>query len=101
MARRVVSNGQRKEVDKGERRSAMGGRHSDRNAGEYDRGRQMEREFYRQLSEVVSKWEEASAGLEVHEQQRVVAAAAESGLLQAIQMARAALLRYERARRRG
>ena len=79
----------------------MGGQHWDGNAGEHDVGRQMEREFYRQLSEVVSKWEEAFASLEVHEQQRVVAAAAESGLLQAIQMARAALLRYERARRRG
>jgi hypothetical protein len=79
----------------------MGGRYSDRNAAEYDVGRQMEREFYQQLSEVVSKWEEAFAGLEVHEQERVVAAAAESGLLQAIQMARAALLRYERNQRRG
>ena len=79
----------------------MGGRYSDRNAAEHDVGRQMEREFYRQLSEVVSKWEEAFAGLEVPEQQRVVAAAAESGLLQAIQMARAALLRYERNQRRG
>ena len=79
----------------------MGGRHSARNAGEQDVGRQMEREFYQQLSEVVSKWEEAFAGLEGHEQQRIVAAAAESGLLQAIQMARAALMRYERNQRRG
>ena len=79
----------------------MVGRYSDQNAGEHTVGRQMEREFYRQLSEVVSKWEEAFAGLEVTEQQRVVAAAAESGLLQAIQMARAALLRYERNQQRG
>ena len=74
----------------------MGGQHSDRNAGEDDVGRQMEREVYRKRSEVASKWEEAFAGLEVHEQQRVAAAAAESGLLQAIQMARVALVRYER-----
>ena len=79
----------------------MGGQHSGQNAGEHDAGPQMEREFYRQLSEVVSKWEEAFAGLEVHEQRRVIAAAAESGLLQAIQMARAALIRYERTQRRG
>ena len=61
----------------------------------------MEREFYQQLSEIVHKWEEAFAELEENEQRRVVAAAAESGLLQAIQMARAALMRYERAQRRG
>ena len=42
----------------------MGGQHSDWNAGEHDVGRQMEREFYRQLSEVASKWEEAFAGLQ-------------------------------------
>ena len=79
----------------------MVGRHSDLNAGEQDVGRKMERKFYRQLSEDVSKWEKAFAGLEDHEQQRIVAAAAESGLLQAIQMARAALMRYERNQRRG
>jgi creatinine amidohydrolase/Fe(II)-dependent formamide hydrolase-like protein len=79
----------------------MGGRHSDQNAGEQDVGRQMEREFYQQLSAVVRTWEMAFAGLEVHEQQRIAAAAAESGLLQAIQMARAALMRYERNQRRG
>ena len=79
----------------------MGGQHSGQNAGEHDAGLQMEREFYRQLSEVVSKWEEAFAGLEVHEQRRVIAAAAKSGLLQAIQMARAALIRYERTQRQG
>ena len=79
----------------------MNVQHSDQNTGEHAVGCQMEREFYRQLSEVVRKWEEAFAGLEVHEQQRVVAAAAESGLLQTIQMARAALLRYEWDQRRG
>lgn len=70
----------------------------DRNA-QTDAGYRMEQEFYRQLSEVVHKWEEAFANLEENEQRRVVAAAAESGLLQAIQMARAVLMRYGRLRR--
>lgn len=78
----------------------MSGRSPDRNE-DNDVGRRMEREFYQQLSEIVHRWEDAFAGLEEGEQRRVVAAAAESGLLQAIQMARAALMRYERDRRRG
>jgi hypothetical protein len=68
---------------------------------ETDVGREMEQEFFRRLSEIVQKWEEAFAGLEESEQRRVVAAAAESGLLQAIQMARAALKRQERNGWRG
>lgn len=64
-----------------------------------DTGLEMEREFYRQLSEIVRKWEEAFARLEESEQRKVVAAAAESGLLQAIQMARAAVKNYESDRR--
>lgn len=77
----------------------MGGQSSSRS--EVDVGRRMEREFYEQLSEILHKWERTFASLEEHEQRRIVANAAESGLLQAIQMSRAALLRYERARRPG
>jgi hypothetical protein len=58
---------------------------------EVDIGRRMDREFYKQLSEIVQKWEQAFANLEVDQQRRIVSAAAESGLLQAIQMSRAAL----------
>jgi hypothetical protein len=61
---------------------------------EVDVGRGMEREFYKQLSEIVQKWEQAFANLEEEQQRRIVSAAAESGLLQAIQMSRAALMRY-------
>ena len=77
----------------------MSGRSSNRHP-ESDVGRKMEREFYGQLSEIVRGWEEAFAELEENEQRRVVAATAESGLLQTIQMARAALTRYERSRPR-
>ncbi len=48
----------------------------------------------------MQKWEQAFANLEEDEQRRIVSTAAESGLLQAIQMSRAALMRYERAQRR-
>lgn len=64
-----------------------------------DVGLEMEHEFYEQLSEIVHEWEEAFAGLEESEQRRVVATAAGSGLLQAIQMARAAVRNYEQGRR--
>ncbi len=64
----------------------MGGRRANEETSEV--GREMKREFYRQLSEVVQKWEEAFAELENDAQRRVVATAAESGLLQAIQMAK-------------
>ena len=70
------------------------------NRSEADIGRRMEREFYEQLSELVQKWEQAFASLEMEEQRQVVTAAAESGLLQAIQMSRAALMRYERTQQR-
>ncbi|WP_273846593.1 hypothetical protein [Rubrobacter calidifluminis] len=63
--------------------------------GESEAGRRMEEEFYRRLAEVVEGWEEAFASLDLEEQRRVVASAAESGLLQAIQMARAALRNHE------
>jgi hypothetical protein len=67
---------------------------------EVDIGRRMDREFYKQLSEIVQKWEQAFANLEVDQQRRIVSAAAENGLLQAIQMSRAALKRYERTLQR-
>jgi hypothetical protein len=69
------------------------------NRNEADVGLRMEQEFYKQLSEIVQKWEQAFANLEEDQQRRIVSAA-ESGLLQAIQMSRAALMRYERTQYR-
>ena len=59
-------------------------------------GRELERGFYQDLLWVVQKWERAFAAVEEDEQRRIVSTAAEGGLLQAIQMAKAAVARYER-----
>ena len=75
------------------------GRNQTRGGAEVDVGRELERGFYQDLLRVVQKWERAFAALEEDEQRRIVSAAAESGLLQAIQMARSAVARYERDRK--
>ena len=66
---------------------------------EVDVGQQLEREFYQDLLQAVQKWEQAFAVLEEDEQRRIVSTAAQSGLLQATQIARAAVARYERDRK--
>ena len=62
-------------------------------------GYELERKFYQELLQVVQKWERSFAALEEREQRRVVSEATKSGLLQAIQMARAVVDRYEQNQR--
>jgi hypothetical protein len=56
----------------------------------------LEREFNQELLQVVQKWERAFAVLDEDEQRQIVSEMAKSGMLQAIQMARVAVERYER-----
>ncbi len=58
--------------------------------------RVLEREFYRDLSGVIRRWDERLSSLDEDERRRVVLAAQEMGLLRVIRDARIALERYER-----
>jgi hypothetical protein len=56
---------------------------------------QLEGELYRELSQVVQKWERAIAALEEDERRQAVSEAAESVMLQAIQTVRIVVKKYE------
>ena len=61
----------------------------------------LEREFYRDLSEVLRKWDRDLAALEEEERREVVLEAQEMSLLRVIRDARIAVKRYEQGTRDG
>jgi hypothetical protein len=63
--------------------------------------RRLERDFYRDLSGVLRKWEEDLAALEESERRRVVVVVDEIGLLRVILDSRRVVRKYERSRRGG
>jgi hypothetical protein len=77
-------------------RRGLGERAPSRSGGAADVARSLAREFYRDLSCVLQKWDRNLAALEEDERRRVVLAAQESGLLRVIRDARIAVKRYER-----
>ena len=66
-----------------------------------DVARRLERDFYRDLSRVLRKWEEDLAALEESKRRRVVVVVEEIGLLRLILDARRVVRNYERSRREG
>ena len=64
-------------------------------------GRRLERDFYRDLSGVLRKWEADLAALEESKRRRVVLVVEEIGLLRVILDARRVVRNYERSRREG
>jgi hypothetical protein len=63
--------------------------------------RRLERDFYRDLSSVLRKWEEDLAALEGSKRRRVVVIVDEIGLLRLILDARRVVRKYERSQRGG
>ena len=63
--------------------------------------RRLEREFYRDLSRVIQKWERDLAALEEDERRQVVLAVQEISLLRVIRDARIAVKRYKRGQTGG
>ena len=63
--------------------------------------RRLERDFYRDLSSVLRKWEEDLAALEESKRRRVVVIVEEIGLLRLILDSRLVVRKYERSRRGG
>ena len=61
----------------------------------------LEREFYRNLSGVIQKWDRDLAALEEDERRRIVLVVQEIGLLRVIRDARIVVKRYERSQRKG
>jgi molecular chaperone GrpE (heat shock protein) len=78
MGERPLERGQRTQADK------------------VDAVHKLERKFNQELLQVVQKWERAFAALDEDEQRQVVSEMAKNNMLQAIQMARVAVERYER-----
>jgi hypothetical protein len=66
-----------------------------------DVARRLEREFYRDLSRVIQKWERDLAALEEDERRQVVLAVQEIGLLRVIRDARIAVKRYKQGQMGG
>ena len=66
-----------------------------------DVARRLERDFYRELSGVLRKWEEDLAALEESKRRRVVVIVEEIGLLRLILDSRLVVRKYERSRRGG
>ena len=63
--------------------------------------RRLERNFYRDLSSVLRKWEEDLAALEESKRRRVVVIVEEIGLLRLILDSRRVVRKYERSQRGG
>ena len=63
--------------------------------------RGLERDFYRDLSDVLRKWDEDLAALEESKRRRVVVVVEEIGLLRVILDSRIVVRKYERSRREG
>jgi hypothetical protein len=66
-----------------------------------DVARRLEREFYRDLSRVIQKWERDLAALDEDERRQVVLAVQEIGLLRVIRDARIAVKRYKQGQMGG
>jgi hypothetical protein len=66
-----------------------------------DVARRLEREFYRELSRVIQKWERDLAALGEDERRQVVLVVQEIGLLRVIRDARIAVKRYKQGQMGG
>jgi hypothetical protein len=78
----------------------LGARAPIRRTEALDVARRLERDFYRDLSSVLRKWEEDLAALEESKRRRVVIVE-EIGLLRLILDSRLVVRKYERSRRGG
>ena len=85
----------------GRERRGLGARVPIRSSEEAEVGRRLERDFYRDLSGVLRKWEADLAALEESKRRRVVLVVEEIGLLRVILDARRVVRNYERSRREG
>ena len=63
--------------------------------------RRLERDFYRDLSDVLRKWDEDLTALEESKRRSVVVVVEEIGLLRVILDSRIVVRKYERSRREG
>ena len=79
----------------------MGARAPIRKSEAVEVARRLERDFYRDLSGVLRKWEEDLATLEESKRRRVVVVVDEIGLLRVILDSRRVVRKYERSRRGG
>jgi hypothetical protein len=79
----------------------LGARAPIRRTETLDVARRLERDFYRDLSSVLRKWEEDLAALEESKRRRVVVIVEEIGLLRLILDSRLVVRKYERSRRGG
>jgi hypothetical protein len=79
----------------------LGARASIRRSEAVEMARRLERDFYRDLSSVLRKWEEDLAALEESKRRRVVVVVDEIGLLRVILDSRRVVRKYERSRRGG
>ena len=79
----------------------MGARVPIRSSEEVELVRRLERDFYRDLSGVLRKWEADLAALEESKRRRVVVVVEEIGLLRVVLDARRVVRNYERSRREG
>ena len=79
----------------------LGARAPIRRSEAVEAARRLERDFYRDLSSVLRKWEEDLAALEEGKRRRVVLVVEEIGLLRVILDARRVVRNYERSRREG
>jgi hypothetical protein len=79
----------------------LGARAPIRSTEAVDVARRLERDFYRDLSGVLRKWDEDLAALEESKRRRVVVIVEEIGLLRLILDSRIVVRKYERSRRGG
>jgi hypothetical protein len=80
---------------------SAGGPDNSRRVQAAEVARRLEREFYRDLSEVLQRWDRDLAALEEEERREVVLEAQEMSLLRVIRDARIAVKRYEQGPRGG
>ena len=76
----------------------MGARAPIRRSEAVEVARRLERDFYRDLSGVLRRWEEDLAALEESKRRRVVVIVDEIGLLRVILDSRRVVRKYERSR---
>jgi hypothetical protein len=79
----------------------LGARAPIRRSEAVEAARRLERDFYRDLSSVLRKWEEDLAALEESKRRRVVVIVEEIGLLRLILDSRRVMRKYERSQRGG